>query len=530
MHHRRMVPAARRAVARAALLAGALALTAAPAPAQSKRGTPPPARIRTGLEAVEKQVKEFTLANGLRFMVVERRQSPVFSFMTVVDAGAVDEEVGTTGLAHMMEHMAFKGTSIVGTRDFAAERPLLEKEEQAFAALLAERRKRLRADTTALARLEAEFKRVQEEARAPVVSNGFTAVLEQNGATGLNASTAEDYTNYYYSLPSNRLELWALMEGGRMTTPVFREFYKERDVVYEERRMRYESSPIGRLFWEFITTAFIAHPYGFGGIGYPSDLKTFTRTEGEAFYERYYVAKNMAVAVVGDVAVDDVKRVAQTYWSGLSDAPKPPPVDTEEPQQMAERRILLEDPAQPFIGMGWHIPAGTDPSYPAYEAAASLMAGGDFARLNKLLVKDKKICTQVTMFTGLPGEKYPTLLTLFAIPATGQDPLAVEAAIHEAMDEVMTARPFTAEELEGYKVRVRARKIAQVESNAGLADALAKAQIARGDWREFFRDAERVQALTVTDVMEALKASVTRSNRTVAMIVPPKTASAEGGR
>jgi predicted Zn-dependent peptidase len=355
-------------------------------------------------------------------------------------------------------------------------------------------------------------------------------VLEQNGATGLNAFTADDITAYYYSLPSNRLELWALMEGGRMAKPVFREFYKERDVVYEERRMRYESSPLGRLFWEFITTAFVAHPYGFGGIGYPSDLRTFTRTDGEAFYNRHYVAKNMAVAVVGDVGLDEVRRVAQDYWSDVSDAPAPPPVDTQEPAQMAERRILLEDPAQSYIVIGWHIPAATDPAYPAYEAAASLMAGGDFARLNKLLVKEKKICTQIQMGAGFPGEKYPTLLVLFAVPAAGQDPLAVEAEIHKAVDEVMTSKPFTAEELEGYKVRLRAQKIAQVEGNSGLASALAQAQILKGDWREFFRDAERVQSLTVDALMSALRTSVRKTNRTVAMIVPPQTASAEGGR
>lgn len=517
-------------LASAAILAAAGLAAPAPSGAQSKRAAPAAAKVRTGLESIEKRVQEFTLPNGLTFIVLERRQAPVFSFTTVVNAGSADEAVGTTGIAHMMEHMAFKGTSIVGTRDYAEERPLLDAEERAWDALLAERRKGARADDAELARLEAAFAKAQEEARAQVVSNGFTAVLEQNGATGLNAFTADDITAYYYSLPSNRLELWALMEGGRMGRPVFREFYKERDVVIEERRMRYESSPVGRLFWEFITTAFVAHPYGFGGIGYPSDLRSFTRTEGEEFYRRHYVAKNMAVAVVGDVATADVRRVAEEYFSIVSDAPAPPPLDTVEPEQMAERRILLEDAAQSYIGIGWHIPAASDPRYPAYEAAASLLAGGDFARLTKRLVKEKKVCTQIQMFTGFPGEKYPTLMMLFAVPSAGQDPLAVEAEIHAAMAEVMESAPFTDEELEGYKVRVRAQKIAAAEGNQNLALSLAQAQMLKGDWREFFRDAERVQSLTVADLMDALKTSVKRSNRTVAMIVPPQTASAEGGR
>src|SRR5439155_9307745 len=126
----------------------------------------------------------------------------------------------------------------------------------------------------------------------------------------------------------NRLELWGLMEGGRMSRPVFREFYKERDVVYEERRMRVESSPVGRLFDEFIHAAYTAHPYQFGGIGFPSDLKVISRTEGEEFFRRHYVGPNLAVALVGDVSLPEVKRVAERYFGGMSDAPAPPPVDT----------------------------------------------------------------------------------------------------------------------------------------------------------------------------------------------------------
>lgn len=509
----------------------AAVLIAAPAAAQKKAPAAKAGRAATGLESLERSVQEFTLANGLRFIVVERRQTPVFSFQTVVNSGSANDQVGTTGLAHMMEHMAFKGTERVGTSDYAAERPLLDAEERLWDELLKERRKGARADTAKLAGLESAFGRAMEAARAPVVSNGFTALLESHGAVNLNAFTAADITAYFYSLPSNRLELWALLEGGRMAHPVFREFYKERDVVIEERRMRYESSPIGRLYWEFITTAFIAHPYGFGGIGYPSDLRTFSRTEGEEFYRRHYVAKNMCVAVVGDVTAAEVKRVAEKYWSGLSDAPPPPPVDTEEPPQRAERRILLEDAAQPFVIIGWHIPSIHDPRYPAFDAAASLLGGGPFSRLHKRLVKEKKMCVQVSAGPGTPGEKYPSLFTVFAVPAAGQDPEAVEREIHAVIEEAMTTQPFTAEELAGYQTRTRSSTIGACEDNSQLAGALATAQMVRGDWREVFRDLERVQRLTPADLDAALESAIRRENRTVAMIVPPRAAAAsEGGR
>lgn len=485
--------------------------------------------VRTGLENLEKQVQEFTLANGLRFIVVERHQSPVFSFMTVVDAGSANDEVGTTGLAHMMEHMAFKGTPVVGTRDYEKEKGLLAAEEAAWNALLDERRKGARADTSKLRRLDTAFQAAQESSRELVVSNEFSKIMEEAGAQNANASTGADITNYYYSIPSNQLEKWALMEGSRMTHPVFREFYKEREVVYEERRMRVESSPIGRLFDEFIRTMFLAHPYGFGGIGYPSDLKTFSRTEGEAYFRTHYVAKNMTVAVVGDVTTADVRKYAEKYFGELSDAPKPPPIDTVEPEQNAERRVLLEDPAQPYVVIGWHIPAASDPTYPAYRALADLLAGGDYARLNKKLVKEMKIVAQIGGGAGIIGEKYPSMFAVLALPAAGQDPLAVEREIYAAMDEILTTKPFTEDELAGYKVRVKAQKIRQVESNASLAGALAESHVLYGDWREFFREQERVQSLRVRDLMDVMKKSLVKKNRTVGIIVPPEKTAGAGG-
>jgi predicted Zn-dependent peptidase len=535
-----MMPGAARAKGARRLVAPGAApaqLEAAPkAPKASRASVPPapgakPAPIRTGLESLEKQVQSFTLPNGLAFIVVERHAAPVFSFETVVNSGSANDGLGTTGLAHMMEHMAFKGTAIVGTKDYRAEQPLLDREETAWQALLDERRKGAHADSTRLRGLEQGLAAAQAAARDVVVSNEFQKVIEQAGAQHWNASTHNDFTNYYYSMPSNRLELWALMEGGRMGHPVFREFYKERDVVYEERRMRTESSPIGRLIDEFIHASFVAHPYGFGGIGHPSDLKSFSRTQGDEFFRKHYVARNMTVAIVGDVSTPEVKTVAEKYFGDLSPAPLPTPLDTVEPEQRAERRVILEDAAQPLVIMGWHIPAATDPRYPAYEALADLFAGGDWARLNKTLVKEKKIAVRIQSGAGFPGEKYPNQLVIFVAPATGQDPLQVEQAVYDVLNEIATTRPFTGEELAGYKVRVRAAKISTAGDNAQLAGSLAQAHALYGDWHEFFRGQERVQALTTADLMNAMKRSMVRSNRTVGLIVNPKAQAAnQGGR
>lgn len=512
-------------------LALALAFLAAAAPRSLAAGAAAQP-TRTGLEELEKSVKEFTLPNGLKFMVVERHDAPVFSFQTMVNAGSANDLQGATGLAHMMEHMAFKGTADIGTTNFKAEAPLIAAEEVAWQNYLTERRRGIRADSTRLASLEKAWKDSQEASRKLVVGNEYTRLIEQNGATGLNASTSEDVTNYYYSLPSNRLEMWSLMEGSRMAHPVFREFYKERDVVFEERRMSRESNPIGRLFTEWIQAAFVAHPYGNGGIGNPSDLKTFSRTQGEEFYRKNYVAKNMCVALVGDVTLEGAQKVAQKYWSGVSAADPPPPMDTVEPQQKAERRVLLEDPGQPIVLIGWHGPAGTDPKYPAYEALANLLAGGNYSRLTKLLVKEKKIAVQVSAQGGMPGVRWPCEFLVFAVPASGQDPEKVEQAIYDAMEDIATKHPFTEEELSGYKTRARAAKIGAAESNAELAGELVQAQTYYGDWHQFFRELERVNALAPQDLMDVMKTTCVRSNRTVGLILNKQTAAsgAEGGK
>jgi len=403
-------------------------------------------------------------------------------------------------------------------------------------ALRDERAKGDHADKAKLAQLEKRFADAQTAAHQYVNGNEFSKVLEGAGAENMNAFTANDITAYFFSIPSNRLQLWALMEAGELEHPVFREFYKERDVVYEERRMRTESSPVGRLIDEFIHASYVAHPYGYGGIGFPSDLKRFSRTEGEEYFKSHYVAKNMVTAVVGDVSVPEVKDVTQKYFGGISSAPAPPPIPVIEPEQKAERRVILEDNAQPMIIMGWHIPAASDPNYGAYKALADLLAGGDYARLNKKLVKEDKIATQVQGFNDFPGEKYPHQMGFFIVPAAGQDPFKVEQAVYAVLNDVEDKHPITAAELAGYKVRVKAQKIAAAEKNDDLAGELSQAQTLYGDWHQFFREQERVQSLTTSDVMNVMKATLTRQNRTVGMLVPPadagkgQTSSSEGGK
>jgi predicted Zn-dependent peptidase len=519
-----------RAVFTCVLILGSLGLAAGSGRCATGRPAAHPGTPRTGLEKLEAQVEEFTLPNGLHFVLVERHDSPVFSFQTVVNAGSANNQVGTTGLAHMMEHMAFKGTPWVGTRDAAGEPALLAADEHAYNALVDERRRGIHADSTRLRALGAEFAAAQAAADATVETDEFMRVLERAGAKDVNAYTSSDVTAYMYSIPSNRLELWAKMEGGRLAHPVFREFYKEREVVIEERRMSTESSPFGRLAEEFVHTAFVAHPYRFGTIGFPSDLQAFSRTQGEEFFHRHYVACNMTIAVVGDVTLADLRAMATRYFMDIPAGPAPPPLDTVEPEQRAERRAILEDTAQPVLMTGWHIPACTDPHYVAYLALADLLGGGDHARLQKVLVKDKQLAVSVETTTGFPGEKFPSLWGVLVVPASGVAPDSAEREVYRVIADVQTAHPFSQAELDGYKVRVRSGKLGSAEGNASLASELSLAQTLYGDWRAFFRVQERVQALRLPDLTDAMRSAFTRLNRTTAMIVNPAPAdSAAGG-
>src|SRR3984893_12533514 len=266
----------------------------------------------------EKRITVKKLPNGLTLLVCERPEAPVFSFFTLVDAGSAQDPMRATGLAHMFEHMAFKGTDKIGTADYDAEKLALENVETAYAAYIAEGDKEVGRDEAKLKELEKAWKDAIAEADKYVVPNEFGKIIEQNGGEDLNAFTSYDETGYHYSLPENRLELWAYLESERFLHPVMREFYKERNVVIEERRLRTDSNPIGRLLEQFNAAAFEAHPYHRPTVGWMSDLNSFSATDAQRFFDTYYVPSNMTVAVAGDVKASEAMPILEKYFSRLS--------------------------------------------------------------------------------------------------------------------------------------------------------------------------------------------------------------------
>lgn len=468
------------------------------------------------MAAFEKNLTVHKMTNGLTVMIYRRPVAPVFSFFTHVDVGAAQEVPGITGLAHMFEHMAFKGTSVIGTRDYEAEAAALAKVDSAYHAYDAERRNPL-ADPDKLDALRTSFKDAQDAADAYIEKNEFSKIVDRAGGVGMNASTSSDQTVYFYSLPANKVELWAYLESSRFLDPVFREFYKERDVVMEERRLRTESNPNGRLFEQFSATAFFAHPYKQPVVGYMSDLMSFTREDAEAFYRKYYVPADMTIAIVGDVKAEAILPIIDTYFGRLPAGPKPDALRTVEPKQTAEKTVLLVDPAQPLYLEAYHRPEATSLDDPIYDVIADVLSGGRTSRLYRSLVRDKKIAAAAGAFNGFPGSKYPTLIVMRAVPTPGHTNQEVQAAIREQLERLKT-EPITDDELKMVKTRAKADLIRSLDDNSGIARQLVFSQVRFGDWREIFRTVERLDKVTKEDVMRVANATFVATNRTVGMI------------
>ena len=479
------------------------------------------------LKEFEKKVTEFTLSNGLHFIVAERHEAPVVSFHTYVNAGSVDDPSGETGLAHMFEHMAFKGTDTIGTRDWPAEKPALDAIETAYDKLQAERNKGPKADEARLTYLESQVKIMIDRAQAFVRPNEYTRVLEENGAAGLNASTGPDATEYFYSLPSNRLELWFLMESQRFLHPVFREFYKERDVVMEENRMRVESSPQGKLLQTFAATAFMAHPYRNPAGGWPSDISGLRRGEAEAFFAKYYVPSNMVMTIVGDVDPAEAKRLAEKYFGPMAAHPRPPLVQTQEPPQPGPKQAEVVSPSQPLAIIGYKRPDQDDKDDPVFDVVNLILSGGRTGLMYKELVQDKKLALDAESASDFPGGRYPNLFVLFLVPSLGH----TTAENVKALDDLLVrfeAQPPGAEELSRAKTQVRASVIRRLANNSGLAELLATAYMNYGDWRKLFTQIDDLNKVTGADVQRVAAKYFTSTNRTLTYLIPD--ASAPAGR
>ncbi|MBN2431758.1 MAG: insulinase family protein [Acidobacteria bacterium] len=529
-------------------------------------------------QSLEDKVREFDLDNGMKFLVVERHEAPVVLGAIVFNVGSANEWPNVTGISHLLEHMMFKGTKMVGTTDYEKEIPyirktdelgeqtiLLRKEigewrfvrfqdfgKEVITGFTDEEKERIGTSRYEQNRLLAEkvramdplpesltavpflvedegvnylekylayevawgeIARILDEQREYMVKDELWETYMNNGSRFLNAGTSTDFTMYFAYIPANRLELWMVLESDRMDTPIFREFWSERDVVMEERRLG-ENDPDDVLSEAFHSVAFTASPYNWPVVGWMSDLQTIDRQELADYHRTYYAPNNATAVVVGDIDADQVRQMAEKYFGPIPAQAPPPPVETREPDQRGERRVTVEHTANPKLMMGFHKPTFPHPDNLVFQVMQSLLTGGRTSRLYTSIFEEQQLTAEAPRVYAGPGQRYDNLLMIEAEPRHPHTLEEVEKAILAEMDKLKTEQ-VTDRELQRIKNQIDAQRIRQMGSNIGIAFQLAIGQLYLGDYRAMFRMSDQLKKVKAEDIQRVASQYLIPQNRTV---------------
>lgn len=501
---------ARRALAAAPVLALALASSQA--------------AVALSAEKPRIEVEEWTMANGMKWLLYERRDAPTVAAGWVARVGSANERPGITGISHFFEHMMFKGTHVIGTKNIALDLQLIDEQEKIREQMrdeMAKMRAALRrgeierlddpaSKTPRYVELEKKFDELVLRQRENIIKDQMDQLYTANGGEFLNASTNEDWTVYFLRLPKNRLELWAWLESDRLLNPVFREFYSERDVVFEERRLRTESTPLGKFDEQFSATFWDAHPYHWPVVGWASDIPMYTLQQAKDYFATYYAPNNITGVLVGDFDKAAVKPLLERYFGRLKPGPKAPEVVTLEPKALGEKRYYAEAETSPTVRVWWQGVPFVHKDFAVLDILTDILSGRT-GRLTKALVLDKKIANDAVAFVN--AQKYGGYVGAQATVKDGQDPAAVEAALYEAIDRLKT-EPVSADELQKVKNQQKANAYRRLSNAAFIMFQLLQNE-GTGDWKRINTQAEEVDAVTPADIQRAAKQYFTKETRTV---------------
>lgn len=477
------------------------------------------AAIAQDFKALEQKVTDFTLPNGLRVLVIERHDVPVISFVTHAAAGSVNDPSGSTGLAHFFERLTFKGTESIGTRDAAAEKKALDAMEDAYARLDAERAKGRLANDINVVRLELEAQRAANLAQSFVVPDEFQHVLEGNAASGLRAAVNTDSAQFHVVLPSNRAELWFLLEAQRLTRPVFRDFYRERDAAAVDYRNRLQANSQTRLLQALAAAAFTAHSYRNPPYGWPSDFAALRQSEARQFFNRYYAPGNLTIAIAGDIRPEEARRLAEKYFGPIPARPLPPQHSTSEPPQQGPRSVVLENSSESLVAIGFKRPDEFDRDDPLLDLLQFVVAGSRSSLLWRELVTPRVATNAVAMATW-PGGRSPHLFTIILAAAPGHTPEDIEKAALTALAKLRTEAVDEAA-ISRAKAQARSAQVRRLADNSALASTLALYASEYGDWRKAFAVADAYTKITASQVQVAAVKYFVPSNRTSVLMVQP---------
>ncbi len=474
--------------------------------------------LATSLHAatLEEKVIEHTMKNGMKLLMVERHTSPTVSAWIRFRVGSVDEKSDERGIAHLLEHMLFKGTTTLGTKDYAAEKPILDKIEETAQAIMAEKAKGEKGDKARIGVLEKQLASLEADASKYVIKDEFFELYSKNGGVGYNAFTSRDGTTYLISLPANKLELWAAIESDRMQNAVLREFYSERSVVMEERRRSTDAEPEGKLWENFVAASFLAHPYGQPTIGWMSDIENLTRTKAEKFFHAYYGPQSAIVAIVGDIDPKATIALVEHYFGAIPPGKTPAPVTTVEPKQEGERQIEQLAEAEPTLMLAFHKPAITAPDDYVFDVISMILGQGRTSRLYKKLIIEQQIATEVGVFDA-PGSRFPNLFIISATPRAPHTVKEVEDSILAELERLKN-EPVSERELQRILNKIEYEEARRMGTNGGLARNLTEYEATTGSWRYMIEYRHKVAAVTPADIQRVAREYLTRENRMVGFI------------
>lgn len=481
-----------------------------------------PQESRGALAALASRVKLYKLPNGLRVILYRRGEAPVFGGAVGVRVGGTDEKPGRTGISHMFEHMAFKGTETIGTTDFPREQRLLSEIEK----LVSQRG----SDGKLSPQLEARWDEIQRELNTIWDRSQFVREVEKRGASDLNATTDKEMTRYFMNLPRSAFEFWCWIESERLLHPVMREFYQELEVVKEEKRMRYDDDPGGKLYESMLSVAYLSHPYRNPVIGYDADLRSMTASDVDAFRRTYYVPGNMAVSVVGDIDPDKDIKIIEKYFGRLPAAPLPDRPNIVEPPQQGERAFSVEANASPQIFIAYHKPQYPHPDDAPISLMLEILSGKKTAPLYNELVQRRRVATEIGFDEG-PGAASPNLFMFYATvrsPHTNQELLsAFDAVVKKFRDA-----PVSEEDLNVAKRAVAVQHLTHLKSNLALAIDFVTSELIYNDWKAMMDWYDRAMAVTTADIERVARTYLQDAQRTVGRLetAAPRVASASTQR
>lgn len=484
-------------------------------------------------EEIQKIQKEFNsntrryvLKNGIRVILFQNKISPTIACYLKIGVGSANEPFNLAGTAHFLEHLLFKGTRIIGTSDFEKEEPFLKEIEtlgsemdfikrQAEDPLVDEKTREMYAQKAA--DLMVRLKAAEANAQKYIISEEDSKIYSLAGQMGYNAYTSEDVTNYQIKLPKNRLELWAFMEGNRFNGPIFREFYQEREVIQEERKMRFDSNPQSRLYELFNATAFGMSPYGKPVIGFADNIPRLTLKDTRDFYNTYYIPSRMVIAISGDIEFEKTLEILKKHFETIPPRPDSPFPPIGYIQPLGRKTAELYADHTPYMITGWSKPALNHPDSPVFEVLSKILADGQTSRLVNKLVIQEKLAQSVSVYSGVPSEKLENQFAVFVAPYKEEDYGKIYDLLKVEMNDIAT-NGVSDQEITRVKNRIYKELVDSLNSNAGMAEQMSYYELMMKDYKYLFTYLERIQSITPADIRRIAKDTFIEKHNTTVWI------------